>query len=105
MAKLYCPVCPDFNGFTSCSHQALEEVAAYEWCRKYLVDLEETNDTITLSSSLFLSLIRKAYTDAFYGARQLEFNSWSQHKDYPLQVGVIGSENELEELGLLGKKL
>lgn len=103
MAKLYCPPCPYFDGVISCSHHALDEVAAYEWCRKYLADLEETNDTITLSSSLFLSLIRKAYTDAFNGARQLEFDSWNRHKDYPLQVRAIGSENELEELGLLGK--
>ena len=102
MAKLYCPKCPDFDGFTSSSYQAIEKVAAYEWCRKYLTDLEESNDTITLSTSMLLSIIRKAYMDAYYGAQKLEFDSWVQHKEYPSNLRTDNSNDELEKLGLLG---
>ena len=66
MAKLNCPKCPDFDGFAMCTSQPLSKVASYEWCRKYLEGLEEVNGTITLSTDLFLRLLRKAYSDAKY---------------------------------------
>ena len=50
-----------------CTSQPLFRVAPYEWCRKYLDGLEEVNGTITLSTGLFLSIIRKAYSDAYHG--------------------------------------
>lgn len=65
MAKLNCPKCPDFDGFAMCTSQPLSKVASYEWCRKYLEGLEEVNGTITLSTDLFLRLLRKAYSDAY----------------------------------------
>lgn len=99
MAKLYCPKCPDFDGFAMCTSQPLSKVASYEWCRKYLEGLEEVNGTITLSTSLFLGLLRKAYLDAYYGATRMEFNR--DIKDYPLHVD-IDDTSTLEELGLLG---
>lgn len=73
MAKLNCPKCPDFDGFAMCTSQPLSKVASYEWCRKYLEGLEEVNGTITLSTDLFLRLLRKAYSDAYYGAIHMEF--------------------------------
>lgn len=69
MAKLNCP---DFDGFAMCTSQPLPKVASYEWCRKYLEGLEEVNGTITLSTDLFLRLLRKAYSDAYYGAIHME---------------------------------
>lgn len=45
-----------------CTSQPLSKVASYEWCRKYLEGLEEVNGTITLSTDLFLRLLRKAYS-------------------------------------------
>lgn len=71
MAKLNCPKCPDFDAM--CTSQPLSKVASYEWCRKYLEGLEEVNGTITLSTDLFLRLLRKAYSDAYYGAIHMEF--------------------------------
>lgn len=65
MAKLNCPKCPDFDGFAMCTSQPLSKVASYEWCRKYLEGLEEVNGTITLSTDLFLRLLRKAYSDTY----------------------------------------
>lgn len=103
MAKLYCPKCPDFDGFVSSTNQAIGKVAAYEWCQKYLTDLEESNDTVTLSTSLFLSIIRKAYMDAHYSAQKLEFDSWAHRKEYPLNLRTDDSKDELEKLGLLGQ--
>ena len=94
MAKLNCPKCPDFDGFAMCTSQPLSKVASYEWCRKYLEGLEEVNGT--LSTNLFLGLIRKAYLDAYYGATHMEFM-----RDYPLHVD-IDDTSTLEELGLLG---
>lgn len=73
MAKLKCPECPDFDGFAMCTSQPTAKVASYEWCRKYLEGLEEVNGTITLSTDLFLKLLRKAYSDAYYGATHMEF--------------------------------
>lgn len=67
MAKLNCP---DFDGFAMCTSQPLSKVASYEWCRKYLEGLEEVNGT--LSTDLFLRLLRKAYSDAYYGAIHME---------------------------------
>lgn len=99
MAKLNCPKCPDFDGFATCTSQPLSKVASYEWCRKYLEGLEEVNGTITLSTNLFLGLLRKAYLDAYYGATHMEF--MRDVKDYPLHVD-IDDTSTLEELGLLG---
>lgn len=101
MAKLKCPVCPDFDGFAMCSSQPTAKVASYEWCRKYLEGLEEVNGTITLSSKLFLSIIRKAYSDAYHGAIHMEFNRDIKDIEYPLHVSVDDTA-KLEELGLLG---
>ena len=102
MAKLNCPKCPDFDGFAMCTSQPLSKVASYEWCRKYLEGLEEVNGTITLSTSLFLGLLRKAYLDAYYGATRIEFNRDIKDKDYPLHID-IDDTSTLEELGLLGE--
>ena len=102
MAKLNCPKCPDFDGFAMCTSQPLSKVASYEWCRKYLEGLEEVNGTITLSTSLFLGLLRKAYLDAYYGATRMEFNRDIKDKDYPLHID-IDDTSTLEELGLLGE--
>ena len=77
------------------------KVASYEWCRKYLEGLEEVNGTITLSTNLFLKLLRKAYSDAYYGAIRMEFNRDIENKYYPLSVRVDDT-SKLEELGLLG---
>ena len=101
MAKLKCPECPDFDGFAMCTSQPLAKVASYEWCRKYLEGLEEVNGTITLSTNLFLKLLRKAYSDAYYGAIRMEFNRDIENKYYPLSVRVDDT-SKLEELGLLG---
>lgn len=101
MAELKCPKCPDFDGFAMCTLQPTAKVASYEWCRKYLEGLEEVNGTITLSTDLFLKLLRKAYSDAYYGATRMEFNRDIKDKDYPLQVD-IDDTSTLEELGLLG---
>ena len=101
MAKLNCPKCPDFDGFALCSSQPLAKVASYEWCRKYLDELEEVNGTITLSTDLFLRLLRKAYSDAYYGAIQIEFMRDIKEVEYPLNIH-IDDTSKLEELGLLG---
>ena len=101
MAKLKCPKCPDFDGFAICSSQPLAKVASYEWCRKYLDELEEVNGTITLSTDLFLRLLRKAYSDAYYGAIQIEFMRDIKEVEYPLNIH-IDDNSKLEELGLLG---
>ena len=101
MAKLKCPKCPDFDGFAICSSQPLAKVASYEWCRKYLDELEEVNGTITLSTDLFLRLLRKAYSDAYYGAIQIEFMRDIKEVEYPLIIH-IDDTSKLEELGLLG---
>ena len=101
MAKLKCPKCPDFDGFCMSSSQPLSRVAPYEWCRKYLDGLEEVNDTITLSTGLFLSIVRKAYSDAYNGATRMEFNRDLKGKDYPLSIDLQDT-SKLEELGLLG---
>ena len=102
MAKLKCPECPDFDGFAMCTSQPLAKVASYEWCRKYLEGLEEVNGTITLSTNLFLKLLRTAYSDAYYGATRIEFNRDIKDKDYPLHID-IDDTSTLEELGLLGE--
>lgn len=101
MAKLKCPKCPDFDGFAICSSQPLAKVASYEWCRKYLDELEEVNGTITLSTDLFLRLLRKAYSDAYYGAIHIEFMRDIKEVEYPLNIH-IDDTSKLEELGLLG---
>lgn len=101
MAKLNCPKCPDFDGFAMCTSQPLYKVASYEWCRKYLDGLEVINDTITLSTKLFLNIVRKAYLDAYDGATRMEFNRDIKDKDYPLHID-IDDTSTLEELGLLG---
>ena len=101
MAKLKCPECPDFDGFAMCPSQPTAKVASYEWCRKYLEGLEEVNGTIILSTNLFLKLLRKAYSDAYYGATRMEFNRDIKGKDYPLDIH-INDISKLEELGLLG---
>ncbi len=101
MAELKCPVCPDFNGFCMSDSQPIAKVASYEWCRKHLQGLEEVNDTITISTSLFLGLLRKAYLDAYYGATRMEFNRDIRDKDYPLNINIRDT-SKLEELGLLG---
>ena len=101
MAKLKCPICPDFNGFAMCTSQPLAKVASYEWCRKYLQGLEEVNGTITISTNLFLGLLRKAYSDAYYGATRMEFNRDLKGKDYPLNIDILDT-SKLEDLGLLG---
>ena len=101
MAELKCPECHDFEGFAMCTSQPTATVASYEWCRKYLEGLEEVNGTITLSTDLFLKLLRKAYSDAYYGAIRMEFNRDIENKYYPLSVRVDDT-SKLEELGLLG---
>ena len=101
MAELKCPKCPDFDGFAMCSSQPLAKVASYEWCRKYLDGLEEVNGTITLSTDLFLRLLRKAYSDAYYGAIQMEFMRDIKDVEYTLNIH-IDNTLKLEELGLLG---
>ena len=103
MAKLKSPRCPDFDGFVMCTSQPLAKVASYEWCRKYLDGLEEVNGTITLSTNLFLELLRKAYSDAYYGAIHMEFNRDIKGKDYPLSIRVDDT-SKLKELGLLGDR-
>lgn len=100
MAKLYFPTCPDFDGFVMCSSQPIAKVASYEWCRKYLDGLEEVNDTITLSTKLFLNIIRKAYSDAYNGATRMEFERYIHNKEYPFEIDVSDTA-KLEELGLL----
>ncbi len=101
MAKLKCPECPDFDGFAMCTSQPIAKVASYEWCRKYLEGLEEVNGTITLSTDLFLKLLRAAYSDAYYGAIHMEFMRDIKNVEYPLDVRV-DDKAKLEELGLLG---
>ena len=101
MTKLKCPICPDFNGFCMSDSQPIAKVASYEWCRKHLQGLEEVNDTITISTSLFLGLLRKAYSDAYYGAIQMEFMRDIKDVEYPLDIH-IDDTLKLEELGLLG---
>ena len=83
MAKLNCPKCPDFDGFAMCTSQPLSKVASYEWCRKYLEGLEEVNGTITLSTDLFLRLLRKAYSDAYYGA----YGIYERHQRCGVPIG------------------
>lgn len=99
MAKLNCPKCPDFDGFAMCTSQPLSKVASYEWCRKYLEGLEEVNGT--LSTDLFLRLLRKAYSDAYYGAIHMEFMRDIKDVEYPLEIH-IDDTSKLEKLGLLG---
>ena len=99
MAKLNCPECPDFDGFISSNQQPIARVASYEWCRKYLEGLEEVNGTITISTSLFLGLLRKAYSDAYYGATHKQ----SRIKDYLFSINIKDT-SKLEELGLLGNE-
>ena len=101
MAKLNCPKCPDFDGFAMCTSQPLAKVASYEWCCKYLDGLEEVNGTITLSTDLFLRLLRIAYSDAYYGAIQMEFMRDIKELEYPLNIHVDDTST-LEKLGLLG---
>ena len=101
MAQLKYPTCPDFDGFAMCSSQPLAKVASYEWCHKYLDELEEVNGTITLSTDLFLRLLRKDYSDAYYGAIQVEFMKDIKEMEYPLDIH-IDDISTLEELGLLG---
>lgn len=103
MAKLKCPECPDFDGFAMCVSQPTARVASYEWCRKYLEGLEEVNGTITLSTNLFLKLLRTAYSDAYYGAAHMEFMRDIKDVEYPLDVRV-DDRVKLEELGLLGNE-
>ena len=103
MTKLKCPECSDFDGFAMCTSQPTAKVASYEWCRKYLDGLEVVNGTITLSTSLFLKLLRKAYSDAYYGAIHMEFNRDIKGKDYPLSIR-IDDTSKLKELGLLGDR-
>lgn len=100
MAKLQCPECPDFDGFAMCTSQPTAKVASYEWCRKYLEGLEEVNGTITLSTNLFLKLLRKAYSDAYYV--HMEFMRDIKNVEYPIH---INDTSKLEELGLLGDTL
>lgn len=104
MAKLNCPKCPDFDGFAMCTSQPLSKVASYEWCRKYLEGLEEVNGTITLSTDLFLRLLRKAYSDAYYGAIHMEFMRDIKDVEYPLEIHIDDTP-KLEKLGLLGGDL
>lgn len=96
MAKLNCP---DFDGFAMCTSQLLSKVASYEWCRKYLEGLEEVNGT--LSTDLFLRLLRKAYSDAYYGAIHMEFMRDIKDVEYPLEIHIDDTP-KLEKLGLLG---
>lgn len=103
MAKLKCPECPDFDGFAMCTSQPIAKVASYEQCRKYLEGLEEVNGTITLSTNLFLKLLRTAYSDAYYGAIHMEFMRDIKNVEYPLDVRV-DDKVKLEELGLLGNE-
>lgn len=63
--------------------------------------LHHMNGTITLSTDLFLKLLRKAYSDAYYGATRMEFNRDIKGEDYPLDIHVDDAA-KLEELGLLG---
>ena len=100
MAKVHFPQCPDFDGFAMCSSQPIAKVASYEWCRKYLDGLEEVNDTITLSTKLFLSIIRKAYSDAYRAKGHMEFERYTHNKEYPSEIDVSDTA-KLEELGLL----
>lgn len=104
MAKLKCPECPDFDGFAMCTSQPTAKVASYEWCRKYLEGLEEVNGTITLSTNLFLRLLRKAYSNAYYGAIHMEFMRDIKNVEYLLDIH-INDTSKLEELGLLGDTL
>lgn len=104
MTKLKCPECPDFDGFAMCTSQPTAKVASYEWCRKYLEGLEEVNSTITLSTNLFLKLLRKAYSDAYYGAIHMEFMRDIKNVEYPLDIH-INDTSKLEELGLFGNTL
>lgn len=97
MAKLNCPKCPDFDGYVYFT----AKVASYEWCCKYLEGLEEVNGT--LSTSLFLKLLRKAYSNAYYGAIHMEFMRDIKDVEYPLEVD-IDDISKLEELGLLGNE-
>lgn len=99
MAELKCPECPDYDGFCMSSSQPLSKVAPYEWCRKYLDGLEVVNDTITLSTGLFLNIVRKAYSDAIMA--RMEFNRDLKGKNYPLNIDLRDS-SKIEELGLLG---
>lgn len=96
MAKLNCPKCPDFDGFAMCTSQPLSKVASYEWCRKYL---EEVNGT--LSTDLFLRLLRKAYSDAYYRAIHMEFMRDIKDVEYLLEIHIDDTP-KLEKLGLLG---
>lgn len=89
MAKLNCP-----DGFAMCTSQPLSKVAS--WCRKYL---EEVNGTITLSTDLFLRLLRKAYSDAYYGAIHIMRDI--KDVEYPLEIHIDDTP-KLEKLGLLG---
>lgn len=84
-----------------CASQPIAKVASYEWCRKYLEGLEEVNGTITLSTDLFLGFLRKAYSDAYYGATHMEFMRDIKNVEYPLNIH-IDDTSTLEELGLLG---
>lgn len=79
-----------------CTSQPLSKVASYEWCRKYL---EEVNGT--LSTDLFLRLLRKAYSDAYYGAIHMEFMRDIKDVEYPLEIHIDDTP-KLEKLGLLG---
>ena len=101
MTKLKCPICPDYDGYVMSTTQPLSEVASYEWSRKYLEGLEETNGAITLSTEEFLYIVRKAYLDAYRGAIRMEFNRDIKNKDYPLNIRITDT-SKLEELGLLG---
>ena len=67
-----------------CTSQPLSKVASYEWCRKYLEGLEEVNGT--LSTDLFLRLLRKAYSDAYYG--HMEFMRDIKDVEYPLEIHI-----------------
>lgn len=98
MAKLNCPKCPDFDGFAMCTSQPLSKVASYEWCRKYLEGLEEVNGTITLSTDLFLRLLRKAYSDAYYGAIHMEFMRDIKDVEYPLEIHIDDTPNQRNQV-------
>lgn len=67
--------------------------------RKYLEGLEEVNGT--LSTDLFLRLLRKAYSDAYYGAIHMEFMRDIKDVEYPLEIHIDDTP-KLEKLGLLG---
>ena len=100
MAKVHFPKCPDFDGFAMCSLQPIAKVASYEWCRKYLDGLEEVNGTITVSTELFLSIIRQAYLDAYHTKEHMDFERYINNKEYPYEIDVSDAA-KLEELGLL----